>query len=130
MSATAFAQKKRNTVAQPAPIFTATHDSLLKLMMVWVNDSDVFHRMEANGNFVKLLSRTLKQEQGFQFNLDTLKNVSCISDPENTFRIITWMFWDTKVAIAISGASNSKKTIVSFHFQIAPNTFRFQKIPC
>jgi len=92
MSATTFAQKKRNTVAQPAPIFTATHDSLLKLMMVWVNDSDVFHRMEANGNFVKLLSRTLKQEQGFQFNLDTLKNVSCISDPENTFRIITWMF--------------------------------------
>ena len=92
LSVSLFAQKKTPAVVQPLPVFTATHDSLLKLMAVWVNDSDVFHRMEANGNFVKLLSRTLKQEQGFQFNLDTLKNVSCISDPENTFRIITWMY--------------------------------------
>jgi len=61
-------------------------------MTIWVNDSDIFHRMEANGNFVKLLGRTLKQPDGFQFNLDTLKNVSCIYDPENNFRIITWMF--------------------------------------
>ena len=92
LSVSLFAQKKTPAVVQPLPVFTSTHDSLLKLMAVWVNDSDVFHRMEANGNFVKLLSRTLKQEQGFQFNLDTLKNVSCISDPENTFRIITWMY--------------------------------------
>lgn len=92
LSVSLFAQKKTPAVVKPLPVFTATHDSLLKLMAVWVNDSDVFHRMEANGNFVKLLSRTLKQEQGFQFNLDTLKNVSCISDPENTFRIITWMY--------------------------------------
>ena len=92
LSVSLFAQKKTPVVVKPLPVFTATHDSLLKLMAVWVNDSDVFHRMEANGNFVKLLSRTLKQEQGFQFNLDTLKNVSCISDPENTFRIITWMY--------------------------------------
>jgi hypothetical protein len=92
LSVSLFAQKKTPAVVQPLPVFTSTHDSLLKLMAVWVNDSDVFHRMEANGNFVKLLSRTLKQEQGFQFNLDTLKNVSCIYDPENTFRIITWMY--------------------------------------
>lgn len=92
LSVSLFAQKKTPMVVQPLPVFTATHDSLLKLMAVWVNDSDVFHRMEANGNFVKLLSRTLKQEQGFQFNLDTIKNVSCIYDPENTFRIITWMY--------------------------------------
>lgn len=61
-------------------------------MYTWVNDSDVYHRMEANGKFIKLLGKTLKEPEGYSFSFDTLKNVSCLSAPDHSFRIITWMF--------------------------------------
>ncbi|UKT65778.1 hypothetical protein [Pedobacter mucosus] len=76
--------------AQPQNKFVVFQDSLIKISKaVLAADSDV-RKLEANGRFVKTLVEALKIQNSFDFNFDSLKNISIIKSPDKIFRILSW----------------------------------------
>ncbi|MFD0941577.1 hypothetical protein [Pedobacter boryungensis] len=65
-------------------------DSLVVLSEATFAAKDDLSRFEKNAQFVKKLVTALKVNDSFKYNFDSLKRVSILKSPDNSFRIITW----------------------------------------
>ncbi|MBB2144568.1 hypothetical protein GM921_03655 [Pedobacter sp. LMG 31464] len=65
-------------------------DSLVILSEATFAAKDDLTRFEKNAQFVKKLVTALKINGSFKYNFDSLKRVSVLKSPDNSFRIITW----------------------------------------
>jgi hypothetical protein len=83
-----FAQHTFNVNNKPK--FDAYQDSLLILSEETFAAKDNATRFEKNAAFVKKLVTALKINGSFNYGFDSLKRISIIKSPDNSFRIITW----------------------------------------
>jgi len=65
-------------------------DSLIKLSNKTLNIDNKEQKLAANGQFVKTLVEALKIKNAFNFGFDSLKNISIIKSPDQSFRILSW----------------------------------------
>lgn len=65
-------------------------DSLRVLSEATFAAKDDLTRFEKNAQFVKKLVTALKVNGSFKYNFDSLKRISVLKSPDNSFRIITW----------------------------------------
>ena len=72
------------------PKLDAYQDSLLILSEATFAATDNVDRAEKNAQFVKKLITTLKINNSFNYGFDSLKRISILKSPDNSFRIITW----------------------------------------
>jgi hypothetical protein len=72
------------------PKFDAYQDSLSMLSEEIFNAKDNQVRLEKNALFVKKLVTALKLNSSFNYGFDSLKRISILKSPDNSFRIITW----------------------------------------
>jgi hypothetical protein len=70
--------------------FDAYQDSLLVLSEETFAAKDDISRFKKNTEFVKKLVAALKITGSFNYGFDSLKHVSILKSPDNSFRIITW----------------------------------------
>jgi hypothetical protein len=83
-----FAQHTFNVNNKPK--FDAYQDSLLILSEETFAAKENSIRLEKNAEFVKKLVTALKINGSFNYSFDSLKRISIIKSPDNSFRIITW----------------------------------------
>lgn len=69
---------------------TAYQDSLLALSEETFNAKDNLTRFEKNAAFVKKFVTALKINGSFNYDFDSLKRISVLKSPDQSFRIITW----------------------------------------
>lgn len=69
---------------------SAYQDSLLTLSEEAFNAKDNLARFEKNATFVKKFVTALKISGSFNYDFDSLKRISVLKSPDNSFRIITW----------------------------------------
>lgn len=55
-----------------------------------VTSLDEMTRISCGKNFIRTLARTLKTNNSYFYNFDSLKNISIINSPDDYFRIMTW----------------------------------------
>jgi|DEB19_MinimDraft_2_1074335.scaffolds.fasta_scaffold31171_1 hypothetical protein len=55
-----------------------------------VTSLDEMTRISSGKNFIRTLARTLKTNNSYFYNFDSLKNISIIVSPDDYFRIMTW----------------------------------------
>ncbi|MFZ4798937.1 MAG: hypothetical protein ACOYMA_15660 [Bacteroidia bacterium] len=55
-----------------------------------VTSLDEMTRISSGKNFIRTLARTLKTNNSYYYNFDSLKNISIIYSPDEYFRIMTW----------------------------------------
>ncbi len=55
-----------------------------------VTSLDEMTRISSGKNFIRTLARTLKTNNSYFYNFDSLKNISIIKSPDDYFRIFTW----------------------------------------
>ena len=72
------------------PQLDTLQDSLVILSEETFASIDDTERLEKNTLFVKKLISALKINNSFNFGFDSLKRISILKSPDNTFRIITW----------------------------------------
>jgi hypothetical protein len=72
------------------PKFDAYQDSLITLSEETFAAKDDSTRLDKNAQFVKKLVSALKINSSFAYDFDSLKRVSILKSPDNSFRIITW----------------------------------------
>lgn len=65
-------------------------DTLVNLSEEIFATKDNLSRFERNTSFVKKLINTLKINNSFDFDFDSLKRVTILKSPDNSFRLITW----------------------------------------
>jgi hypothetical protein len=65
-------------------------DSLLILSEETFAATTNAERLEKNSLFVKKFVTALKENNSFNFGFDSLKRISILKSPDNSFRIITW----------------------------------------
>ena len=70
-------------------------ESELKVMAqdILLHDS-LNYKIEQNKKFTRLLIRTLKRKESFNYNFDSLKTISILKPADNSFRIFTWFIVD------------------------------------
>jgi hypothetical protein len=80
-----------NLKAQQSPnTLNVFQDTLIKISArVVATQSDV-QKLEINGSFVKTLVEALKVSNSFSYPFDSLKNISVIKSPDESFRILSW----------------------------------------
>ncbi len=81
---------QQTTTLNNNPQLTAYQDSLLLLSEETFNAKDNLSRFEKNAQFVKKLVTALKVNGSFNYGFDSLKRISVLKSPDNSFRIITW----------------------------------------
>ena len=72
------------------PQLNILQDSLVILSEETFASKDDTERLEKNTLFVKKFISALKINNSFNFGFDSLKRISILKSPDNTFRIITW----------------------------------------
>lgn len=72
------------------PQLNTLQDSLVILSEETFASKDDTERLEKNTLFVKKFISALKINNSFNFGFDSLKRISILKSPDNTFRIITW----------------------------------------
>lgn len=75
---------------QEKPKLNTLQDSLLRISKRILKADSSETKLSENANFVKTLVEALKIPHSFNFNFDSLKNISIVKPPNNFFRIITW----------------------------------------
>ena len=69
-------------------------DSLTILGKKFINNESDVERKNAGYEFIKTLVTALKVPNSFLFPFDSVKTVTIINSPDNTFRIISWHIID------------------------------------
>jgi hypothetical protein len=72
------------------PIMAKYEDSLVKISDGMYNAETTGDRFAKNAVFIKTLVNSLKTTTSFNYPFDSLKRVSIVKSPDNTFRIISW----------------------------------------
>ncbi|WP_142604096.1 hypothetical protein [Solitalea koreensis] len=70
--------------------FKVYEDSLKTFGFQTVNGENELVRRNATYSFIKTLVRALKLPGSFNYPFDSLKTISILKDPKNTFRIFSW----------------------------------------
>ncbi len=66
-------------------------DSLKKLASIVLHSQHDFEKYEANEKMLLLFEEALLLPKAFDYSFDSLKTVSRLNAPDNTFRIFTWI---------------------------------------
>ncbi|RZL18032.1 MAG: hypothetical protein EOO89_06025 [Pedobacter sp.] len=72
------------------PVMAKFEDSLVKISDGMYNAESTGDRFAKNAAFIKTLVNSLKTHTSFNYPFDSLKRVSIVKSPDNTFRIISW----------------------------------------
>ncbi len=72
------------------PLLNKYQDSLLTLSEETFAAADDLLRLEKNAQFVKKFVSALKINGSFNYGFDSLKRISVLKAPDNSFRIVTW----------------------------------------
>jgi hypothetical protein len=72
------------------PLMNKFQDSLIKLNDETFNAPSTGERFAKNASFIKTLVNSLKTHSSFSYPFDSLKRVSIVKSPDNSFRIISW----------------------------------------
>src|SRR5579863_2959383 len=70
--------------------FRKREDSLKKFADDIVFAQEPETRFHADSSFVRMLVRTLKQKNSFDYPFDSLQTISRLYSPDSAFRIFTW----------------------------------------
>lgn len=65
-------------------------DSLINLSELTFKKEDNQDRFTANATFIKTLVRALKTPGSFNYSFDSVKKITVLKSPDNSFRIISW----------------------------------------
>jgi len=65
-------------------------DSLVRSANQMYTEQTNIQRFEQNARFIKLLVNALKTPFSYNFAFDSLKNISLVKSPDNSFRIFSW----------------------------------------
>lgn len=68
----------------------ALQDSLIKIANLTLSSVGKDKKLSENGRFVKTLIGALKINNSFNYPFDSLKTVSVIKSPDQSFRILSW----------------------------------------
>jgi hypothetical protein len=79
-----------NLFAQTSIKIEQYQDSLVKISNSVLNADDAEKKIAENGRFVKTLVNALKTNNSYNFAFDSLKTVSVIKSPDQSFRIFSW----------------------------------------
>ncbi|WP_158800482.1 hypothetical protein [Pedobacter sp. L105] len=71
-------------------VLTKDQDSLINAAGTLFAASGNIRRFEQNAKFIKMLVNALKTPSSFDFGFDSLKTISVVKSPDNTFRIFSW----------------------------------------
>lgn len=71
-------------------ISTHAQDALVRLSGCMLNDSSFERRKTCGAAFEKVLDSLLAEADGWNYPLDTIRNISALTSSDNAFRIITW----------------------------------------
>ncbi|ATP55527.1 hypothetical protein CPT03_03135 [Pedobacter ginsengisoli] len=72
------------------PVMNKFQDSLIKLSEVTFNATTNSERYTQNAAFIKTLVNSLKTQGSFLFPFDSLKKITILKSPDNSFRIFSW----------------------------------------
>ncbi|MEJ7559098.1 MAG: hypothetical protein WKF66_12375 [Pedobacter sp.] len=72
------------------PVMVKYQDSLIKISDDMANSQTTGERFAKNAVFIKTLVNSLKTHSSFSYPFDSLKRVSIVKAPDNSFRIISW----------------------------------------
>lgn len=72
------------------PQLSACQDSLQQLSEETFAEKDDILRLQKNAAFIRKFTTALKIPGSFNFGFDSLKRISILKSPDNSFRIITW----------------------------------------
>lgn len=72
------------------PLLNKHQDSLLTLSEDFFSEKDDNIRLEKNSIFIKKFVSALKINGSFNYGFDSLKRISILKAPDNSFRIVTW----------------------------------------
>lgn len=88
--ATVKANAQHTLTIDNKPTLNAHQDSLVLLSEEIFAAKDNITRIEKNTQFVKKFIAALKVNGSFNYGFDSLKRISILKSPDNSFRIITW----------------------------------------
>lgn len=72
------------------PVMAKYEDSLLRISDEMSDAKTTGDRYAKNAAFIKTLVNSLKTHNSFSYQFDSLKRVSIVKSPDNSFRIISW----------------------------------------
>lgn len=72
------------------PAMSKFQDSLIRLNEATFSATDNTSRFALNAQFIKTLVNSLKVHTSFAYPFDSLKKISILKSPDNSFRIFTW----------------------------------------
>lgn len=85
-----FAQQATTDSTAIVDSLTTLEIQLQGLSFEFINSKDERTRVSSAYHFVKTLVKTLKVKDSYQYPFDSLKSISILKAPDNTFRIFTW----------------------------------------
>lgn len=68
----------------------SSRDSLINMSEATFNTEDNLERFAANAAFIKTLVRALKTPESFNYSFDSVKKITVLKSPDNSFRIFSW----------------------------------------
>jgi hypothetical protein len=72
------------------PVMAKFQDSLIKISDEILSSQTTGERFAKNAIFIKTLVNSLKTQTSFSYPFDSLKRVTIVKPPDNSFRIISW----------------------------------------
>jgi hypothetical protein len=85
-----FAQQTNTDSIDIADSLTTLEIQLQGLSFELINSNDERTRVSSAYHFVKTFVKTLRIKDSYKYPFDSLKSISIIKAPDNTFRIFTW----------------------------------------
>lgn len=68
----------------------SSRDSLINMSEATFKTEDNLERFAANAAFIKTLVRALKTPGSFNYSFDSVKKITVLKSPDNSFRIFSW----------------------------------------
>jgi hypothetical protein len=88
--------------------FRKREDSLKNFADNIVFAQDPETRFHADSNFIRMLVRTLKQKNSFNYPFDSLQTISRLYSPDSAFRVFTWQLKKDEYSFYHRGAIQMK----------------------
>jgi hypothetical protein len=83
-------QAQHSFTVNNGPVMAKFQDSLIKISDEILSSQTTGERFSKNAVFIKTLVNSLKTQTSFTYPFDSLKRVSIVKSPDNSFRIISW----------------------------------------
>lgn len=96
--------------AQNTEYFSKAEDSLRYYSEKVINSDNDAGKVLNNRLFTKLFVKVLNQENAFSYPFDSLKKVSRLTSPDNTFKIFTWGYKKDDGTYSYGGIIRHKET--------------------